>query len=190
MAKPLYRLCEKQQKLVWSEDCDKAFELLKNKLVEAPVLAHPDFSQPFILDTDASDVAIGAVLSQKLDGREYVVAYASRTLTKSERKYCITKRELLALVHFVKYFRHYLYGKTFTVRTDHSSLKWLMRFKNPEGQLARWLEVLSSYSMKIEHRPGRLHGNADGMSRIPCRQCGRTGENSRSSDDLLVINQL
>ena len=80
-------------------------------MVEAPVLAHPDFKQPFILDTDASDLAIGAVLSQRLDGQENVIAYASRTLTKSERRYCVTRKELLALVNFVKYFRHYLYGK-------------------------------------------------------------------------------
>ena len=79
--------------------------------------------QPFILDTDASDLAIGAVLSQRLDGQENVIVYASRTLTKSERRYCVTRKELLALVNFVKYFRHYLYGKEFTVRTDHSSLR-------------------------------------------------------------------
>ena len=73
----------------------------------------------------------------------------------------------------MKYFRNYLYGHEFTARTDHGSLRWLANFKDPEGQLARWLETLSSYSMKIEHRPGRLHRNADGLSRIPCKQCGR-----------------
>ena len=178
VAKPLHRLSEKGQAFVWSEQCDDAFKMLKSKMADSPVLAHPDFQEPFILDTDASDMAIGAVLSQKLNGQEYVIAYASRTLTKSERRYCVTRKELLALVHFVKYFRHYLYGKTFTIRTDHGSLRWLMKFKNPEGQLARWLEVLSSYSMKIEHRPGRLHGNADGLSRIPCKQCGRREQRS------------
>ena len=121
---------------------------------------------------DASNLAIGAVLSQKHDNTEKVIAYASRTLTKSEQKYCVTRKELLALVHFVKFFRHYLYGKQFTVRTDHGSLRWLTNFKNPEGQLARWLEVIAAYNMKIEHRPGRLHKNADGLSRRPCRQCG------------------
>ena len=79
---------------------------------------------------------------------------------------------MLALIYFVKYFKHYLYGRKFTVRTDHGSLRWLLRFKNPEGQVARWLEVLDSYQMRTEHRPGRLHENADGVSRIPCRQCG------------------
>ena len=172
LAKPHHRLCEKGQKFIWSDECENAFKILKQKIVASPVLAHPDFSKEFIIDTDASDLAIGAVLSQKFDGQERVIAYASRTLTKSERRYCVTRKELLALVYFVKYFRHYLYGKAFTARTDHGSLKWLMSFKNPEGQVARWLEVLSTYNIKIEHRPGRLHRNADGLSRIPCKQCG------------------
>jgi hypothetical protein len=81
--------------------------------------------------------AIGTVLSQEIDGAEIVIACASWTLTKTECKYCVTRKELLAVVHFVKHFRHFLYGKTFTVRTDHSSLPWLMNFKNAEGQLAR-----------------------------------------------------
>ncbi len=129
----------------------------KRTLCEATVLAHPDFTKEFILDTDASDYGIGAVLSQVIDGTERVVGFASKTLSKAERRYCVTRKELYALVHFVKYYRHYLVGKHFTVRTDHSSLQWLMRFKEPEGQVARWLEVLSSFDMKIEHRPGRKH---------------------------------
>ena len=174
IAKPLHKLSEKSQKFVWTEECSTAFETLKEKLVQCTILSHPDFKEPFVLDTDASDIAIGAVLSQRINGEERVVSFASRTLSKSERRYCVTRKELLAVVHFVKYFRHYLYGKEFTVRTDHGSLRWLTNFKNPEGQLARWLEVLSSYSMKIEHRPGRQHRNADGLSRIPCKQCGLT----------------
>ncbi|MCG8044653.1 MAG: hypothetical protein JAY66_03025, partial [Candidatus Thiodiazotropha taylori] len=177
-AKPLHCLTEKGKQFIWSSECDDAFEKLKKKMIEAPVLAHPDFSEPFILDTDASDLAIGAVLSQKIDGQERPVAFASRTLTKAERRYCVTRKELLALVHFVKYFRHYLYGKTFTARTDHGSLRWLTNFKNPEGQIARWLETLSSYMMKIEHRPGRLHGNADGMSRVPYPKDSESGHRS------------
>ena len=172
VAKPLTRLTEKNQKFDWTTECSEAFEKLKNLLVTSPILTHPDFSKSFILDTDASDQAIGAVLSQKVGNTEKVVAYASRTLTKPERKYCVTRKELLALVFFVKYFRHYLYGRKFTARTDHGSLRWIMNFKNPEGQVARWLEVLSTFSMNIEHRAGRLHGNADGLSRKPCSQCG------------------
>ena len=180
VAKPLTRLTEKDQRFNWTSECSEAFDKLKHMLVTAPILAHPDFTKPFILDTDASNHAIGAVLSQKTGNEERVIAYASRTLSKSERKYCVTRKELLALVYFVKYFRHYLYGRKFTARTDHASLRWLMNFKNPEGQVARWLEVLSTFSMAIEHRPGRLHGNADGMSRKPCTV---TTSNSESSQD-------
>ena len=152
------------------------FETLKKKMVEAPILAHPAFSKEFILDTDASDVAIGAELSQKFEGRESVIVYASRTLTKAERRYCVTRKQLLALVHFVKYFRQYLYGRPLVVRTDHASLRWISNFKNPEGQIARWIEVLAAYDMKIEHRPERLHRNADGLSRTPCKNCEREEE--------------
>ena len=171
-AKPLHRLSEKNQKFIWTQDCSKAFETLKKKLTEAPILAHPDFNEKFILDTDASDMAIAAILSQKLNGQEHVIAYASRTLSRSERRYCVTRKELLAVVHFIKHFRHYLYGKQFLLRTDHGSLRWIMNFKNPEGQVARWLEILPSYDMKIEYRAGRLHKNADGLRRQMCKQCG------------------
>lgn len=124
------------------------------------------------MDKEASRDAIGAILSQEQDGHEKVIAYASRTLSKSERSYCVTKKELLAVVHFVKGFRHFLEGRQFRLRTDHSSLRWLIKLINTEGQLARWLEVLSSYDMLIEHRLGAQHQNADAFSRIPCKQCG------------------
>ena len=106
------------------------------------------------------------------DGHERVIDYASRALSKSERRYCVTRKELLAIVHFVKYFRHYLYGRKFLVRTDHGALRWLFNFKSPEGQVARWLEILSSFDFTIEHRAGRNRGNADALSRNPCHQCG------------------
>ena len=93
-------------------------------------------------------------------------------LTKPERRYWVARKELLVVVFFVKHFKHYLYGKLFIVRTDDGSLRWLLSFKNPEGQLARWLQVLSSYDMTIVHRPGGQHRNADALSRIPFRQCG------------------
>ena len=115
--------------------CSNAIQDLKSKLINAPVLAHRDFNQGFILDVDACDQSIGAVISQKTDGEEHAIAFASRRLTKSERRYCITRKELLALVTFVKHFKHYLYGKKFLVRTDHSSLRWLMNFKIQKDRL-------------------------------------------------------
>ena len=171
IARPLHKLTEKQKGFQWTSECQEAFDTLKSKLTNSPILSLPDLTKEFILDTDASNFAIGAVLSQKTDDGEKVIAYASRALSKSERKYCVTRKELLAVVHFVKYFRHYLYGRHFVVRTDHSSLKWLLNFKQPEGQLARWLEVLGTYDVTIEHRPGAQHKNADALSRHSCKQC-------------------
>ena len=145
----------KGRKFEWTNECQSAFEELRNRLVSSPILAHPDFSKKFVLDTDASNEAIGAVLSQEIDGKERPITFASRTLTKPEGRYCVTRKELLAVVFFVKHFKHYLHGKQFIVRTDHGSLRWLINFKNSEGQLARWLQVFSSYDMTIVHRPGK-----------------------------------
>lgn len=89
-------------------------------------------------------------------------------LVKAERNYCVTRRELLAVVDSVKSFRHYLYGRRFLIRTDHVSLKWLMSFRDLEGQLARWLERLQQYDFEIQHRKGEVHKNADGLSRRLC----------------------
>ena len=150
------------------------FRTAEGKLVTTPILAYPDFNRPFILDTDASDIGIGAVLSQRdEEGRERVVAYASRTLSKAERKYCVTRRELLAVVAFTQHFRPYLLGREFLLRTDPGSLTWLQSFKNLERQLLRWLEKLQELNFTIVHRQGKSHQNAVALSRLPCSQCGR-----------------
>jgi hypothetical protein len=165
IAAPLYKLTQKNAEFRWTIQCEDSFQLLKEKLTTAPMLTFPDFSLPFLLDTDASGDGIGAVLSQIQNGQEKVICYASRKLSRCEKNYSVTKRELLAVVHFIKQFRHYLYGKRFMLRTDHSALKWLFDFKNVNGQLARWLEVLSSFDFEICHRPGNCHKNADALSR-------------------------
>ena len=191
IASPLHKLTEKNKHFEWSVQCQMAFEKLKEIMTDTPILAFPDENSSIILDTDASDIGIGAVLSQVQDGRERVIAYASRKLNKAERRYCVTRRELLAIINFVKHFKHYLYGRKFLIRTDHGSLRWLLNFRSPEGQIARWLEVLGTYSFEIQHRPGRQHGNADGMSRLPCRQCGRTDQYvSHESEQMNVQNDV
>ena len=168
----------------WTEEHQKAFEALKQALTTAPCLAYPKPDEVFILDTDASDVSIGAVLSQIQDGEEVVISYASNILIKEQRRWCTTRKELLAIVKFARYFRHYLLGRRFLIRTDHNCLVWLMSFKNPEGQLARWLEELAQYDFEILHRKGKLHSNADGVSRIPTEEsvcdCFNAGMNLES----------
>ncbi|KAG5896017.1 hypothetical protein JTB14_007582 [Gonioctena quinquepunctata] len=139
-AKPLTRLTEGQTKFQWSEECQDSFRKLKGALINAPVLSYPLPNGKFILDTDASNVGLGAVLSQIQEGQEKVIGYFSKTLSKPERNYCVTRRELLAVVKGVEYFYKYVYGRRFLLRTDHAALKWLLQFKNPEGQVARWIE--------------------------------------------------
>ena len=183
IARPLHKLTELGQKFHWNEACDEAFHTLKKSLISAPILAYPQETGLYVLDTDACDTGIGGVLSQVHNGVECVIAYASRSLSKCERRYCVTRKELLAIVHFVKYFKHYLYGCKFLVRTDHGALRWLFNFKSPEGQVAGWIQLLSTYDFEIEHRPGKQHGNADALSRSPCHQCGH-GVDSDNSDLL------
>ncbi|BHF85374.1 hypothetical protein SprV_1002853800 [Sparganum proliferum] len=140
IAGPLHKLTQKDVKFKWTADCTNSFQTLKDKLCSTPILVFPDISNDagkFILDTDASDTAIGAVLSQQQsDGTERVIQYLSRSLTKAERRYCVTRKEMLALTHFVEECRPYLQYRPFVVRTDHSALTWLRNFKNPEGKVS------------------------------------------------------
>ena len=192
IASPLHRLAEKNKEAwMWTDECDQAFNSLKHHLTSAPILRLPLFSQDFILDVDASGNGLGVVLSQEVDGHEQVVAYASRSLTKAEKRYCATRRELLALVWGVRHFRPYLFGRTFIARTDHNSLKWLRNFRDPEGQVARWLEILAEYDFKVIHRPGPQHTNTDALSRLPCRQCDwRELEEGTAAEEAAQVSTI
>ena len=172
IAAPLFQLLQKDRDFLWTEQCQVAFSGLQQALCEAPVLAPADPATPFILDTDASGVGVGGVLSQVGPEGERVVAYFSRAFNKAERRYCVTRRELLAVVLSIRHFKYYLCGLPFTVRTDHSALQWLMSFKEPEGQVARWLEELQAFNFTVEHRAGARHANADALSRRPCATAG------------------
>ena len=185
IARPLHRLTEKNRPFLWTTECQVAFETLRKKLVEAPILAYPSSEEDFILDTDASATGIGAVLSQMQDGVERPIAYASRGLSKSEMNYSVTKRELLAVVFYCKYFRHYLIGRKFKLRTDHAALRWLQTFKDATGMWARWQNTLAEFNKEIVHRAGRSHGYADGLSRRPNEQPER-GRSSDSGDPAAV----
>lgn len=171
IARPLHQLTEKKNPFKWTSECEESFLRLKEALCSSPILCYPTTRQNFVLDTDASGFGIGAVLSQMENGTERVVAYYSRALNKAERNYCITRKELLGVVEAVKHFHYYIYGVETIVRTDHGALTWLMNFKNIEGQMARWMETLGEYDLKIKHRAGRKHMNADGLSRLPCDNC-------------------
>ena len=176
ISRPLTQLSSTHAQFHWDDSCQHAFETLKQCLMSAPILAYPDYTLPFVLDTDASDVGCGAVLSQSQNKQERVIAYYSKMFSSEEANYCVTRKELLAIVKALKHFRPQLYGRRFTVRTDHASLVWLLRNPNPTGQLARWIETLSEYDFELIHRKGLKHSNADGLSRqqcLDCQQCAR-----------------
>ncbi|CAK1602413.1 unnamed protein product [Parnassius mnemosyne] len=148
----------------------------------------------FIVDTDASDIGVGGVLSQRNGDQEIVIAYFNKSLSKPERKYCIIRRELLAVVKFMQNFSKYLLGRKFRLRTDHAALKWLLQFKNPKGQVARWIELLQEYDFFIEHRSGKSHGIADALSRRlcpeDCKHCARQEGKEVVSVRILRKDQL
>jgi len=184
IASPLYGLMKKGTYFVWTDECQEAFDELKHRLVTGPILALPENEGCFILDTDASDSGMGAVLSQQQSGVEKVIAYASRTMTNAEKKYETTRKELLAVVYGLKQFRQYLYGRHFIIRTDHAALSWLRRTPEPMPQLARWLTFIDQFDYEVVYRPGTKHGNADGLSRRPPEE-DHTDENIDGEDELL-----
>ena len=157
---------------MWMDRQQQAFEALKACLISAPVLGFPTEDGRFVLDTDGSLFAAGDVLSQLQDDSEVVIAYASHSLRLSQRRYCTTRREMLGTVVMCTHFRSYLRGAQFTFHTDHSSLRWLQRFRNEDGMLARWYLLLGHFSVTFEYCPGAQHANADRLSR-QCGQCQR-----------------
>src|SRR5688572_30227604 len=134
VAAPLFALTKKGRAFTWDEACQDTFDCLKAALTSAPILALPKDDEMYVLDCDACDVGIGAVLSQRIDGEERVIAYGSRLLSAAEGNYCVTRKELLAIVYFTKQYRQYLLGRPFVLRTDHAALQWLQRTPEPIGQ--------------------------------------------------------
>lgn len=162
---PLTNLLKKSRKFVWTDDCQGAFQTLKERLVSAPILTCPDFSRPFTVQTDASGFGLGAVLSQTYPEGERVIAFLSRSLNKHERNYATTERECLAVVWALDKLRPYLEGSRFTVITDHYSLLWLTNMTDPTGKLCRWALKIQQYDYDIIHRKGKDHLVPDCLSR-------------------------
>jgi len=187
IAAPLHKLTCKDMRFKWSEECAEAMSQLQEKLTSSPILAMPLDDGGFILDTDASNLSIGAILSQVQDGEERVIAYASRILNNAEKNYCVTRKELLAIVFYTKQFRQYLLGRHFQIRTDHAALQWLEKTQRPIGQQARWLNIMGEFDYTIIHRPGKAHQNADTLSRMPCRQCGANSEEENRYEDRVEL---
>ncbi|PNF41072.1 hypothetical protein B7P43_G06245 [Cryptotermes secundus] len=167
IARPLTNLLKKDSEWKWLEEEQTSFELLKSKLTSSPLLQYPDFNKPFILTTDASGYAIGAILSQGKLGNDKPIAYASRTLNQAELNYATVEKELLAIVWACKHFRPYLLGRKFQIVTDHKGLTWIFNVKDPSSRLMRWKLLLEEYDYEIQYRAGERNSNADSLSRYP-----------------------
>jgi hypothetical protein len=168
IAVPITQLLKKNIKFFWNEEQDAAYSRLKQILCQAPVISYPDFNQVQILTTDGSTKALGVILSQSPAGSsegETVIAYGSRTLRGPETKYSATHVEAFAVVFGVKYFRHYLAGKRFLLRTDHSALKFIFNNKTPTPKIHRWAASLMGYEYDIQYIQG-ANNPADSLSRL------------------------
>lgn len=166
IAKPLTTLLKKDVPFRWSDLCQESFENLKNLLTKSPILQYPDFTKPFNLTCDASNYAVGCVLSQGPIGKDLPIAYASRTLNKAEINYNTTEKELTSIVWGIKVFRPYLFGQQFNIITDHRALVWLFNLKDPGSRLTRWRLKLEEYQYTIHFKSGVSNTNADALSRI------------------------
>lgn len=139
---------------------------LKNALINSPILCYPDFEKQFCITTDASNISCGAILSQEYDKVQLPIAYASRTFTKGERNKSVIERELAAIHWAIQYFRPYVYGTKFLVKTDHRPLTYLFSMKNPSSKLVRMRLDLEEYDFQIEYIKGSSNSGADALSRI------------------------
>jgi hypothetical protein len=165
IAKPLHRLTGKNVSYVWREEQDAAFRTLKDILCSKPLLQYPDFGKEFILTSDASSNGIGSVLSQRPIGKDLPVAYASHVLTTPEKNYSTIERELTGIVFACRQFWPYIWGRKFTIVTDHKPLTWIFRMNDPSSRMRLKLK-LEEFEYTIVYKKGRENSNADGLSRL------------------------
>jgi hypothetical protein len=188
IAAPLNRLKKKGVPFEWSDEADQAFQKLLETLTAAPILALPNDDGPFVLDTDASVVAISGVLQQYQkwgDGWKLrVIAYGSRSLRTAEVNYGAPKAEMLAAVYFMEYFRNYLLPKEFTLRCDNKAMQWLKTYSNSSPMVARWIQRLDGFHYTFVHRERGKHFNADALTKT-VRHYKRIAQGQAMKGDFL-----
>jgi hypothetical protein len=167
IAIPLNDLLKKDQHWHWGQDQIDSFHLLQTVLTQEPVLQYPDFTKPFVLTTDASGFALGAMLRQGKICEDKPIAFVSRMLNKAEQNYSTIEKELTAIVWACRHFRPYLLGRTFTIVTDQKALTWMFSVKDPSSRLLRWRHLLEEFDYTIEYKAGKKNVNADAVSRHP-----------------------
>jgi hypothetical protein len=196
VAAPLHRLQSEKVPFEWTPECEQSFQRLKGALISAPLLVMPDFTKPFLLQTDASKEGVGAVLAQLDDaGLEHVIAYASKSLNKAQRNYTTTDQELLAVVYGVRQFRGYLLGRSFKLYTDHDALRWLktMRMnRDLSGRLARYQMFLMEFQFEPFHKKGTSNTNADALSRMRrrSREADKEGEGNEGVAEVCFMEAV
>ena len=194
IAKPLTTLLEKNAEFKWSVECQLAFEKLKSSLSKETSLYLANFDLPFRLACDASGVAIGAVLSQIVDKKERPIAFFSKVLTKQQRNWSVTERELYAVVMGCQTYRQYLLGRHFEIITDHRPLVWMRNLKNPSAKVFRWLLQLEEYTFTVIYKEGKRNQNVDVMSRLAGEAVVETMEmveldSSLTKEEILLAQQ-
>ena len=167
IAAPLTDLTQSRlpDRVLWTGETEKAFLQLKEILCSGPVLVTPDFTKPLLVQTDASETGVGAVLSQLQEGEEHPITYVSRKLLPREQRYSTIEKECLAIKWALEELRYYVWGRHFTLVTDHAPLVWLARNKDTNARVTRWFLSLQPFAFSVVHRSGTAHGNADALSR-------------------------
>ncbi|GFU56727.1 retrovirus-related Pol polyprotein from transposon 297 [Trichonephila clavipes] len=156
----------KKGEITWTTECENAFRELKGKLIDKPVLYAPNFEREFIVQMDASNAGMGAVLTQLNEqGEEHPILYLGKKFSEVEKRYCTTEKECASIVFAIKRLHYYLDGNSFLVMTDHNPLVWLNRNVSSNPRLMRWALALQPYKFRIVHRSGKSHKNADSLSR-------------------------
>ncbi|GJW33962.1 reverse transcriptase domain-containing protein [Tanacetum coccineum] len=166
IARPMTHLLEKETPFIFSKECIEAFETLKMKLTQAPILVAPDWDLPFEIMCDASDFAVGAVLGQRKTKHFQPIHYASKTMTEAQAHYTTTEKELLAVVYAFEKFRPYLVLSKSIVYTDHSALKYLLAKQDAKPRLLRWILLLQEFDVVIRDKKGAENLAADHLSRL------------------------
>ena len=181
IAAPIIKLTSQKVEFNWTQECEEATEFLRTQITSAPILAFPDFSQPFILTTDASTTSLGAVLSQMQNGKKHPISYYSRTLNSSESKWESFERELYAIVCAVKHYKGILLNHKFEIRTDNSACTHVLTTADLKPKIARWAVQLGEYDYNVTHKPGRQNLVADALSRAEIT----TVDSSQGCDNLV-----
>lgn len=165
IARPLYDLCKKDNEFVWANECELAFNTLRIKLMNPPILVYPRFEYPFIITSDASKVAIAAILSNKIEGEDRPIQYFSKTLNKAQRNYSTIELELFAIIASIRHWSCYLHNK-FYVFTDHKPIEYLFNSKHNSSRIHRWRLELLEFQFEVAYKKGKLNVCADALSRI------------------------